>query len=127
MTKFEIFKDPETKRIKVRTGSKRKEPRIKVGISSEGKGIEIKTKDPEIVLENAEKCFKSEDFEGAFLKLGFVKDENIEERATELLNGNDEEKKLAEEMYQNNEWREKAKKDWFNSSIIDKRNKEKEE
>lgn len=45
------------------------------------------------------------------MKLRFIKDEDKEKRIEELLAGSDEEKKLVEEMYQNNEWKEKAEKD----------------
>lgn len=96
-----------------------KKPRIRVGLTE--KGIEIKTKDPEIVLKNAEKCFRNEDFENAFIKLGFVKDEDIEKRATELLESSSEEKELAEKMYLDDKWREKAKEEWSNSSVIEKK------
>ena len=40
------------------------------------------------------------------MKLRFIKDEDKEKRIEELLAGSDE-----EEMYQKNEWKEKAEKD----------------
>ena len=94
---------------------RRKEPRIKVGLGD--RGVEIKTKDPEIVLKNAEECFKNADFKNAFIKLGFIDNEDIEKRTMELLDGSEEEKELAEEMYQKDEWREEAKKEWYDSSF----------
>ena len=103
--------------------NREREPRIKVGLAD--KGVEIKTKDPEIVLKNVEECFKNGDFENAFIKLGFVNNEYIEERTRELLDGSEEEKKLALEMYQKDEWIEEAKKEWRDSSFVQEINKRK--
>ncbi len=115
--KVGIGADGSTEILPAGESAKEKKPRIKVGLTDDGK-VEIETKDPKIVIKNAEECFRNEDFEGAFIKLGFVEDEDIEKRVIELLGENDEKKKLAEDMYQNDQWREKAKEDWFNSSII---------
>ena len=138
MTSFETInkKPDDTKKIKVGIGPdgsmeirssanepRTKEPRMKVGLGD--KGVEIKTKDPEIVLKNAEECFKNGDFENAFIKLGFVDNEDIEKRTTELLDGNEEEKELAGEMYKKDEWREEAKKEWHDSSFAQKISKRK--
>ena len=129
MASFEIKRDLDASK-KIRVGissdgsteirSADKEPRIKkprITVGLVDKGVEIRTKDPEIVLKNAEECFKNGDFENAFIKLGFVDNEDIEKRTMELLDGNEEEKELAGEMYQKDEWREEAKKEWHNSSF----------
>ena len=136
MASFEIIKrDPDaSKKIKVGIGSngsteirsadkepRRKKPRMNVGLTD--KGVEIRTKDPKIVLKNAEECFKNGDFENTSIKLGFVDNEYIEERTKELLDGSEEEKKLALEMYQKDEWIEEAKKEWRVSSLAQEINK----
>lgn len=100
-----------------------KKPRIKSGLAD--KNVEIKTKDPEIVLKNAEECFKNGDFENAFIKLGFVNSEDIEKRTIKLLDGSEEEKELAKEMYQEDKWREEAKEEWYNSSFVQEINERK--
>ncbi|MCK4800276.1 hypothetical protein KAS31_04835 [Candidatus Parcubacteria bacterium] len=138
MASFETInkKSDDTKKIRVGMGSdgsieirsidkktRGKKPRINVGLVD--KGVEIKTKDPEIVLKNAEECFKNGDFENAFIKLGFVDNEYIEERTKELLDGSEEEKKLALEMYQKDEWIEEAKKEWRDSNFVQEINKRK--
>lgn len=108
MASFEIIErdSDASKKIKVGIGSdgstkirsadkepRRKKPRINVGLTN--KGVEIRTKDPEIVLKNVEECFKNGDFENAFIRLGFVDNEYIEERTRELLGGSEEDKELA--------------------------------
>lgn len=139
MASFETInkKLDDTKKIRVGIGSdgsteirsvdkepRRKKPRMNVGLTD--KGVEIRTKDPKIVLKNAEECFKNGDFENAFIKLGFVDNEDIEKRTMELLDGSEEEKKLALEMYQKDEWIEEAKKEWRDSSFAQEINKKKE-
>ena len=137
MASFEIKRDLDASK-KIRVGissdgsteirSADKEPRIKkprITVGLVDKGVEIRTKDPEIVLKNAEECFKNGDLENAFIKLGFVDNEYIEERTKELLDGSEEEKGLAEEMYQKDEWIEEAKKEWRDLSFVQEINKRK--
>ena len=103
---------------------KRKENKLRIGIGEEGELI-IETKQPEIILERAEKCFNAGDLENAYFKLMFIGKEDKKKRMEELSNGSDEEKDLAKKMYQSIEWQDEIRNDTWEKKLKDKKEENK--
>lgn len=116
---------PKKKKFLVNPGFP-KRPRLKVGFSDEFGKIKFEAKDPAAMLLKAEELFKNGDFENAWLKISMVSEEDREKRQKELMQGNDEDGKLAEEMYNNEAWIKDAENDWRNSSALDRKKEDAE-
>ncbi|MDF1498176.1 MAG: hypothetical protein P1P85_02335 [Patescibacteria group bacterium] len=90
--------------------------KVKVVINEESNsGIAFKAENPRFILSKAEVDFKSGKLFDAWWKTNYVENKDIEEREKELMQGSDEDKKLAKIMYADRTWMEEEKNKWRNS------------
>lgn len=83
-----------------------------VGFSDEQGKMRFEAKDPKAQLSNAEDSFKKNDRQKAWMQISAVKEEDRIKRREELMQGSDDDKKLAEDMYINDEWIDEEEKRW---------------
>jgi len=107
----------ETNKKIEETKDSKEQPNLGLKVTlKKGKNGKMETgfcaKNPMFFLLKAEDNFENGDFFNAWLKITTVSSEDQEKRKQELLNGDEKERKLADQMYVDTGWMKEVEKEW---------------